>query len=484
MSDHRHSASNDTDQTRPAPHSLLRRRLTRFAKDETGAALIFILVLISLMLLSTGSAIDFLRHETARAKLQDALDRAVLAAASLSQKGNPQEVVEKYLTASGVGSDVVLDIDYSVDELNTKREVSVCATSGVNTTFLPLADISVLEVNTCSKAIEEIRPVEISLVLDISGSMRFKGTDSNLARIELLRPAAAKFIDIVMTDTELTTVNLVPYAGQVNIAPIFNHYSIYENLDEIPEGEDPDGREHTNSSCIELDETTEFKTAGLPTNTVTRYQVPHFMNWAMDWTWMDWGWCPQDASSIQVLQSSKDTLKTKINTMRLHDGTGTHYAMKWGLALLDPASQPVIGPLAAEKFQDRPAAWFDPDIKTTQTDKIIVLMTDGKIVEQRRPKDPYDTWFETHECADDQSKCERRRSQGQNFSSFEEICNTARDKRVRVFTVAMDVNDSNTNGYLKRCATYPGDFYNVKGEEIIDAFSDIAETINRLKLTF
>ena len=52
--------------------------------------------------------------------------------------------------------------------------------------------------------------------------------------------------------------------------------------------------------------------------------------------------------------------------MRLHDGTGTHYGMLWGLWLLDPGSNWAVQQLAAaglvpSEFDSRPAAHDDPE---------------------------------------------------------------------------------------------------------------------------
>ena len=56
-----------------------------FLRREDGNLIIFSLFMIVGMLLFTGIAIDVMRSEVARTKLQNTLDRAVLAAADLDQ---------------------------------------------------------------------------------------------------------------------------------------------------------------------------------------------------------------------------------------------------------------------------------------------------------------------------------------------------------------------------------------------------------------
>ena len=66
------------------------RRLRRFRRDEDGSMIIFTLFLILMMLMVGGMAVDLMRFETNRSRLQATLDRAVLAAADLDQKQRPE----------------------------------------------------------------------------------------------------------------------------------------------------------------------------------------------------------------------------------------------------------------------------------------------------------------------------------------------------------------------------------------------------------
>ncbi|MEM9780050.1 MAG: Tad domain-containing protein, partial [Pseudomonadota bacterium] len=61
-------------------------KLKKFEEDERGSVLAFVVVMFVFMILAAGMAVDFIRHETARADLQNALDRGVLAAAAFNQQ--------------------------------------------------------------------------------------------------------------------------------------------------------------------------------------------------------------------------------------------------------------------------------------------------------------------------------------------------------------------------------------------------------------
>jgi hypothetical protein len=65
-----------------------------FAAGESGSLTIFSLFVVLCMLMVGGLAVDFMRQESARAKLQSTLDRAILAAADMDQQLDPTAVVQ------------------------------------------------------------------------------------------------------------------------------------------------------------------------------------------------------------------------------------------------------------------------------------------------------------------------------------------------------------------------------------------------------
>ncbi|MEL6775477.1 MAG: Tad domain-containing protein, partial [Pseudomonadota bacterium] len=56
-----------------------------FLKDESGALVLFVLALLLFTMLFAGMAVDYIRHENARADLQNALDRGILAATNVKR---------------------------------------------------------------------------------------------------------------------------------------------------------------------------------------------------------------------------------------------------------------------------------------------------------------------------------------------------------------------------------------------------------------
>lgn len=465
--------------------------IRRFCDDERGGITILMIAMFTMLMLSTGMALDLMRHETERAELQSALDRGVLAAANLNQTETAQDVV------NGFVSDRILS-DYSVTpnvvdtpSINSRR-VTGTASYMQDTVFLRLVGIPQLRVAATSTALHGRDNVEISMVLDISGTMRWGTGNSTVEdnRISRLRPAARAFVTGVLADgaDATTTISIVPYAGGVNPGEwMFNRIGgteTYHSLSHCPELADADFPFQVPVADTDPEDYPWVNT-GLPEG-ISYDQVPNFHYWAIDWNWMDWGWCPSADSAITYLSNSEEGLHSAIDRIRLHDGTGTYNAMKWGLALLDPASQPIIEEMTAPEvaivdaaFSDRPAPWDEAD-----TLKVIILMTDGQITEQNRPSNPSDPALNTEEVLVYDHPRERTITRSTGLGWFYDICEASKQKGVVVFTIAFAAPTSAQNE-MRECARLAGtvsNFYIANLLSIDDVFEQIRSTIGALRL--
>jgi Flp pilus assembly protein TadG len=477
--------------------SRTRQTFVRFLHEEDGQITVFTLILFFLMVAFSGMAVDMMRHENARTDLQQTLDRAILAAASMKQVRDPDVVVNDYFDKAGM-SDYLKSVDYETDL--DSSEVEVTAIVPVRTFFMNLMEVDSLDAGARGRAEEGVGNIEISLVLDISGSMR------NGNQIGKLRVAAKSFFNQILTsDAQKTTsINVVPYAGHVNVGPF-----LFTEFGGV--------RTHNNSSCLELPAAA-FETTGKPTTGLS--QLPHFMQWAIDTATMDWGWCPRDNSSIIVAQNDKAKLDAFIDGVRLHDGTNTQTGMKYGLMLLNPDMQSTFKKLAdnsliSKDFANRPMPWTTSVGSDVQ--KYLIVMTDGAITDQFRPRvtgfvdsdpdtldnervngvnDPdtidgidYDLWNATVELERQPSgnRTGALSSAGTNVTRFSTQCNLAKANGVIVFSIAFNVTNADARTQMRNCASSTSHYYNVPsnddGSAINGAFSSIVRTIKQLRLT-
>jgi Flp pilus assembly protein TadG len=456
------------------------RHPARFARHESGAMIIFGLFVFVAILLVSGVVVDFMRYESNRIRVQSTADRATIAAATLRESGDRAALVQEYFDVAGL-SDYLVAVEVTEDAMNSAT-VRVTTQPSVNTLFMRWVGVDQLTSSESSAAREEVTNIEISLVLDISGSMRWLDS-GGMPRITRLRSSAQQFVSAVLNEDapDVTTISIIPYAGTVN--PGQEVFSLLGGT-----------AWHVYSHCPDLPRTV-FQNTSLP-DVGSMPQAPHFMNWATDWAWLDWGWCPNEANSILYHSSDEAELHNFLTNLRLHDGTGTHYGMRWGISLLDPSSQWLTATLAqqnavASVHKDRPAAWDDPD-----TLKVVVLMTDGNITDQFRPRrgdnvfgrnGVYPTEAEqeilntTHLDALGDTWRSRVSTLNENRLDFYSACNLAKDNGVIVYTIAFETNSAGQTE-MRNCASSPALFFNAQGLDLDTAFRAIATSIQSLRL--
>lgn len=440
------------------------------------------LVLFIGVILTTGVALDLARHESERADLQDALDRGVLAAASLSQTVDPDTTIGKYLETRSL-SDNTLDVAIAANTGLNFRRIDASARYKMSTLFLYLAGLPQLDVPASSGAQQSGLDLEISLVLDISGSMAREDTSGSAQkRLDVLKTSAANFIDIVLEPAarETNTVSLVPYSGQVSAGAMFDHFK--------------SDRVHNYSSCIEFT-ASDFNTTALPAAN-SRAQVPHFQWFRFEADYgheAEWGWCPGNGQAIIPFSNDPDALKAQIRGFVGHDGTGTPIGAKWGLGLLDPGTRSLTQAMVsagrvAAQFANRPVDFDEPG-----TQKIMVIMTDGDIRFQQRPQDQwYDsvsdrTYLANNELPEDRSTLDdddlRDDDEGTQTDRFASLCNLAKQNDVIVYTIGFDISEGDPAfNEMRNCASSEGHFYDVDGLDLVAALELIAASITKLKL--
>lgn len=474
--------------------------VSRFKRDESGFATLFACFMIMMMVLVGGIGVDIMRAEMERVRLQNTLDRAVLAAADRDQKLTPQEVVLDYMAKSGIDNLVSAE-DVLANVNKNERFVEVGSTTMAPTQFMHLMGVDELNVPALSRAEEGISNVEISLVLDVSGSMEFNDRMTNLKK------AASDFVDFVLTEDtkDLISISVIPYSEHVNVGT-----GIYNQLRRI--------HRHNASYCVEMPDA-EFKDTALNTS-LTYDQVQHFQwNFGASTWWanvVDDTVCPQeeDFEAITAFSQNKADLKEQINAFTPRAGTSIFLGAKWGAALLDPSTRGIVQGLIANgeadsAFSGRPADFQQLDSTTDleqtniptkdRTIKHLIVMSDGENDRSHRIQSPfYDTesfwqlwadnnfwWFLNNQVPshmyDDMYFEKYTAEQGDVLTN--DICTTAKnDSGIVVWGVGFEVNDHGA-GVLENCASSPAHFFRVEGSDISKAFAAIASQIHQLRLT-
>ncbi|WP_425044006.1 pilus assembly protein TadG-related protein [Primorskyibacter sp. S87] len=503
--------------------------LTRFARDESGTFTVLSLFLFLIILAIGGIGVDLMRFERDRASLQYTMDRAVLAAADLDQRATPEDVVRSYLEKANLlqylsNIEVTQNLGY--------RKVSATAETEIPTQFMHMSGVDTLTAPAASTAEESIGAVEISLVLDVSGSMR------RYSRLDNLKVAAKEFVDTLLDSTEpgAVSISIIPYATQVNAGEsLLDKYNATQ--------------EHDYSYCVNFNDN-QFSKPDLERDEILE-RTMHFDPWSYEDGTIPIPVCPVRAGSdILPLTDNRIVLHNHIDAMSAQGNTSIDIGTKWGTVLLDPGTQSVVTDLIAEgeidnKFEGRPSN-YDADVL-----KIMVVMSDGQNTDQymlnpslregmsdvwynatsdrytvyKSNGNPNYFWPETEEWTDHPYGDESEEpgnavrltypelfnrasirffsdylyqftnsSWGRFSSAFSKketsaknqrtkhVCDAAKDEGIIVYTVAFEAPRT---GYrtLKDCASSDSHVYDVEGLDIISAFESIASSIRKLRLT-
>lgn len=516
------------------------RPFKAFQRDQDGSLIVFSLFMFIGMLMIAGIAVDVMRFENVRVKTQNTIDRAVLAAADLDQTVDPKTVVDDYFVKAGM--DI---LDYEVTVVESKvgdtvvgRRVSANSDVKMGTMFMGMMGIEALDVSSGSIAEESINKIEISMILDVSGSM---GSNSKLLNMQ---NAAKDFLDEIFANNEVDniSISLIPYSTQVNIGETLASQFNLSN-------------EQTDSACVNF-ASSDFNTPSLST-TQPLERMGHFDRRTSrrsgraprDWT------CRTESDFIMTPWSNDIiALKQQIEGFTARGNTSIDIGVKWGAAMLDPSLRPVLANLAAGGTVDpaligRPYSYDDDDAL-----KFMIVMTDGINTSQWRLNSGYRSgpspyWIDpsngnlSYFDADRSSSSKywrqrigeyrstpdggsdavqlswpevwsemtvnwdayymhrnridfrnstyyARRDQVRGYvdaatkdARLSNICsNTRANGRVVVFAVGFEVTDDSA-AVMRDCATSDQHFYRVEGLEIGYAFRSIANQINQLKLT-
>ena len=364
----------------------LRGKARGFQRDEDGALIIFGLMFFILMVMMGGLAVDLMRYENTRTKLQNTLDRGTLAAAALDQALDAQAVVDDYMRKAGL-SDQLQSVQ--VTSAMNERIVHSTGVADTHPMFLHLMGINRLDAVGLSEAEQSISNLEIVLVLDVSGSM----TGQKIANLKI---AADQFVDTVMANDphHRVSIAIVPYNAQVNIGPKLAAKFNLTNRAGV-----------NNVNCVEIPPS-EYATQALSltnpmpmmayadiaygTNRINGFVAPNDATYARP-NYNNAFCKPTTVNVVRLPSNDPATLKSEIDALQAGGNTSITLGMKWGVAMLDPSMRATYADFIASGDipASLPARPFD--YADTRAMKIVVLMTDGEHVAHNRINDAYKT---------------------------------------------------------------------------------------------
>lgn len=460
----------------------LSRKVKAYAHEEDGVVTLFALFVIMMMVLVGGISIDLMRNELDRVTIQQVSDRAALAAADLDQTLDPEDVVNDYFDKAGMSHYLSA---VHVDEGQKYRVVTVETTATTKTQFMHFMGVDQLSAPASSTAEERISKVEVSLVLDISGSMATNN------RIGNLRDASKTFVNtLIRPETQdLISISVIPYSEHVNAGE-----DLFRALPSRRIRHD----ESWSTWCVEFPD---WNFNDTTISTSHQYdQMQHFQWYYSSQNRIDNTVCPRRSyEEIQPFSQSVPNLEAQLDQLQPRAQTSIFLGVKWAAALLDPSTRPMIDTMISKGkvdpiFSGRPAEHDD-----SETLKTIVVMTDGvNTASQRIKESRYNSRSEYRHWGRDwnfqyylQHYVRSNRHHRYYFQKYSgsqgdallhNVCTAAKNQGIVIWSVGFEVNNHGAD-VLQNCASSPSHFFRVEGVEITEAFQAIASQINQLRLT-
>lgn len=512
------------------------RKVKSFKSSTDGSMLIFSLFIFIMMMWSTGMAIDFMRHEQQRVKLQGTMDRAVLAAANRRQQSSPEDVIQSYIDTTSFPGIVQVNVSGSAPNGGGNNEMSgrsvrVEARTPVNMMFLNMLGIHQIPAVVVSEASTTARRREISIVLDVSGSMGRSISNPVAGRntkIEEMKHATKVLVEDLLADGrhELTSINIIPYTGYVNVgrdiasqmtfkpgAQPFSHCVIFEEED----------YQTTTVDLVKAygkHQDRDTSTSSSWWNTRNAFPVERWSQAGNEFK-AQLNECPIEKNAVIAYQNDPVKLGEYIDDLRPILWTSTNIGTAWGVKMLDPSFSPAMAALRVKNptergfvppiFSDRPVPYA-----TTDLDKVLIVMTDGVNTKPRKVRDQYylDLSQQHHfnrfsfldhslhycgrhnncrgygrylyQASSGSDSPGRSETRSENDGDMRDVCTAGKANGISIWTIAFELNDSGAETLLRDCATGDGDdaqFEKATGQELTTVFQKIAATITRLRLT-
>jgi Flp pilus assembly protein TadG len=405
-------------------------RFRAFARAQSGSTAITFALAVVPMLLCAGVAIDYVRYATAKTSLQSALDAGALAAASadtLSNSAREKAGDDTFLRNISQSGGTIAEANVSRSFKLIGNVLTAKASFELPVSMMQLAGFTTMNVDVETEVeIPGKLKAEIALVLDYSGSMQ--DTLGGQVKYVAMKNAAKKLV----TDLSTTNPNNVKFA----LVP-FSHHVWVSLPKQYVKGQTGSG---TWTGCTQ--------DRLYPLNTVdTTPTSDDSTKWGQPIS-------PVHASSgcnayvpndlvVKPLTNDFAAINSQLDAMRPYAWTHIALGAEFGFQVLSPNAPFTEG-----------APYSD-----ASTRKIMVLLTDGMQTEPAFGPG--------------------LRTVTQGEKNLTAVCSNAKDKGIRIITIAYNIDDTDTVARLRDCTSDPDtDFFNIdSSNNVAGAFDAIRKQI-------
>jgi Flp pilus assembly protein TadG len=347
------------------------------------------------MILIMGSAVDFERASNLHTELQSSVDSAALFAATLQESDNTvlTAKAKPYFVANFMAHGASETPTFTVT--NDGDSVIAVANVVAKNSFMILAGVPTTTVGARSVVKKSGINLEVSLVLDNTGSMGWTNPKTGNASIDDLKAAAKKFVGQVMPTAQgdyYTKIAAIPYNVGVNVGsaaaantvrgtvtagtstnPGSDNYK-FESMKTpgwggCSNGTGPNGKCYstaTITNCVtERTGADAFTDIGPTISPLGRQYAVSGQN----------NGC--NVTPYRPLSTSKTDLNATIDAMSASNNTVGQIGIAWGWYTLSPNFGIFSGESIPTSYANLDSA-TPPPSNLLKTKKVMILMTDGE----------------------------------------------------------------------------------------------------------
>ena len=499
------------------PGSIISKTLKKCVRDTSGQIAVMAAVSMSAVMTAVAVGVDTTATHSAKTELQNVADAIALAAVRDDVQGSAalKQYAETYIANHYTRIPAEA---FKVNAITREGDnVSVDLSQSLNTPFSSVLAGGPIALRATSTANQFVRNLDISLVLDNTGSMRG-------AKLAALKDASHDLVDILYANEagkKGTQIGLVPFASWVNVGRdqaragwmdqsglsgqnrtyFDRNVSRFDLYDQM--GKSWDGCVENRLPPYDIDDTpadpskpeTLFQPAFHPDmsdldhrgysyvldtsagNAISRLRGSDKYSAALD-SGVEGPARRADNScnprrKVTPLTKNERKIRTGIDNMYASGWTNIANGASWGFRLVSPH---------APFTEGRPYTDLN-------TDKAMVILTDGMQTMGGDSGASFQSGYSPFGFLGEPAIDGKTRMRGGNVkqaldNKLVEICAAAKAKDIIIYSITFELDDKDTQDVMRACASDKHKYFDVaSAAELSPAFREIAASLSELRLS-
>jgi len=351
--------------------------LLRVAGDKRGNIAPLLGLMAVPLIAFAGASVDFGAAVSARAKMQQALDSASIAALAHFRShrdiAKAQQVLKDHLAAelsgmsAGSGDGPALPNQYVLTNIDIDPDAGTLEprlSAKIPTRLLKILRVNDIDIVVEAGAVLPAQYLDAALMVDVSGSLcdAPSADCTRGSKLDALKRSLKHFLGIVMAvPSEKRRISIVPFSSAVNVGSDYvlkaTNLTTDTRTERVQCGRRTCTKTYYLTNCVTERDGTGTRNNNLPGD--DRYFTPV-------WSEVSRTDCaPGDANRIEPLGYDLARLEARVDGLTAKGGTAGHLGAQWAWATISETWAGFWGSAHA------------PRVASPEVKKVAILMTDG-----------------------------------------------------------------------------------------------------------